>query len=35
MMGVYRDADLSIVGENALKEKIETMRSYLNKMSHE
>ena len=35
MMGVYPDADLSIVGENALKEKIETMRSYLNKMSHE
>lgn len=35
MMGVYPDADLSIVGENALEEKIETMRSYLNKMSHE
>ena len=35
MMGVYDDADLSIVGTNTLPEKIDTLRSYLNKISHE
>ena len=35
MMGIYEDADMSIVGANTLREKMETLRSYLNKISHE